>query len=231
KERIADSVYEFIFTTPRPVPYAAGQYMAWTVPHAHADQRGWRRYFTLASSPSESVLRLGLKMYKPSSTFKQRLLTLAPGQAIVASERDGDFTLPKAQQTKLAFIAGGIGVTPFRSIVQYCLDQHENRSMILLYASQTVGDIAYRDIFDAAEQQLGMKTIYVLGDESKVPGDWTGEHGRITAEMVKRHIPDYRERLFYISGPEAMVRAYKRLLASMGISSRRIKTDYFPGFA
>lgn len=231
KEQIAANTYEFVFQTPRPVPYAPGQYMEWTIPQPHADQRGWRRYFTLASSPTEPTLRLGVKFYHPSSTFKQHLLALEPGQRIVAAARAGDFTLPVNPKTKLAFIAGGIGVTPFRSIVKYCLDTHDARSIVLLYACQTVADIAYRDIFDAATRELNLKAVYVLGDEQRLPADWAGERGRITPELITRQIPDYAERLFYISGPEAMVNAYRRLLRSMGIASRRIKTDYFPGYA
>ena len=75
-----------------------------------------------------------------------------------------------------------------------------------------------------------MKTVYVLGGSQNIPKDWTGKTGYITGEMIMSETPDYVSRIFYISGPNAMVDSYKKVLQSIGIDSSHIITDYFPGF-
>ncbi len=222
-------VYDFIFTPDRRFPFAPGQYLEWTLAHANADSRGNRRYFTIASAPSEREIHLGVKFYAKPSSFKRTLAGLKIGDTISASQLAGEFTLPADANRKLAFIAGGIGVTPFRSMVQHLLDTRARRSVVLLYANKKAEDIAYEEVFERAERELGMKTVYALTDE-KAPVE--GAHlGVIDATLIRKEIPDYRERTFYISGPRGMVTAFQKTLADMGVSRFRIKTDFFPGFA
>lgn len=225
------SISELVFDGPRRPSFQAGQYLEWNLSHQHPDSRGIRRYFTIASSPTESGLRLGIKKYQPMSSYKQALLKLQPGQTIIAEQLDGDFTLPKNQQQPLVFIAGGIGITPFRSMLKYLLDQHETRPMTLFYANQVKDDIVYTDIIKQAEAELGLKTVYVLSDKSKIPADWTGQRGYITAEMLKQEVPNYGTAIFYLSGPQGMVTAYEKILRSLRVKRSKIVTDYFPGFA
>lgn len=228
---VTPTVSDFIFTADGPISFRPGQYFEWALPHLHPDSRGVRRYFTVASSPTESLVRIGVKFYSPASSYKQALLTMRPGQRLVVGQLDGDFTLPPNPQQPLAFIAGGIGVTPFRSIIKYLLDTKQPRPITMLYANAQPEDIAYTEIFEQARADLGINTSYVLSDERNLPTDWAGERGFINADMIQRQIPDYPQRIFYISGPQAMVDIYKKILLSMGLGRRQIKTDYFPGFA
>ena len=115
KSLIAPDIYEFIFSVPRRFKFKPGQYMEWTLGHQAPDARGNRRYFTLASSPSEKVLKLGIKFDENSSTFKKNMLNMNKGSEIIASQLDGDFVLPNDRMQKYIFIAGGIGITPFRT--------------------------------------------------------------------------------------------------------------------
>lgn len=230
KKALASGVYEFAFASDKPLRFAPGQYLEWTLPHAWPDARGNRRYFTVASSPTEPAVRLGVKFYDPPSTFKRSLAGMRRGMMLSASHVAGEFTLPKDRGRKLVFIAGGIGVTPFRSMVQYLLDRQEKRSVALLYSNKTAGEIAYREVFDRASREIGMKTVYAVTDDPAAQGP--GIHnGYIDARLIATEIPDYRERTFYISGPRGMVEAFKKTLHEMGVSRWRIKTDYFPGFA
>ncbi len=206
---------EFVFAPDRRVAFKPGQYLEWTLPHSPSDTRGIRRYFTIASSPTEEHVRLGIKFYEPTSSFKIALGKLDIGDTISASQVAGDFTLPRDTHKKLAFIAGGIGVTPFRSHVQYLIDIKDKRDVILLYASRP-DEVVYRDLFDRAHAELGMKTVYI----SEI----------IDADRIRKEIPDYKERTFYISGPPSMVDAHKKTLRALGVSRLKIKTDYFPGF-
>lgn len=229
--QLSPTTSEFTFS-PRPaIRYQPGQYLEWTIPHHTADQRGLRRFFTIASSPTEDTIRLGVKFYEHPSTFKTVLRRLQPGQKLLAGQLDGDFTLPADPNRKLAFIAGGIGVTPFRSMIKYLLDQRQRRDMVLLYASQEVTEFAYGELLTQAETDIGLRTVFIIGNEQRLPAGWPGEHGRITAEMIQRRVPDYAGRTFYLSGPQAMVENYKHLLRGMGLPAWQVKTDYFPGFA
>ncbi|MFZ2500976.1 MAG: FAD-dependent oxidoreductase, partial [Minisyncoccia bacterium] len=229
KKEIADGAYEFIFTPDHPLTFKAGQYVEWTLGHHFSDDRGNRRYFTVTSSPTESVVRLGVKFYKPASTFKRALWAMQKGDTLSVSHPAGDFVLPRNKNEKLAFIAGGIGITPFKSMVQYLVDTKDSRAVTLLYSNKTASEIAYKDAFDAASQTIGMKTVYALTNEpTPVPGTYSGF---IDAALIAREIPDYRERTFYLSGPHGMVEAFKKTLHSMGVSDFSIKADYFPGFA
>lgn len=215
KRTPAPSIDEFVFVPDRPVHFQAGQYLEWTLPHTPSDTRGNRRYFTIASSPTEERIHLGIKFYEPTSSFKIALGKLKINDTITASQLDGDFILPRNPQKKIAFIAGGIGVTPFRSHLQYLVDKNEKRDVVLFYASRPE-DIVYRDIFERAERIIGLKAHYVT---------------KVDESLIRQEIPDFKERTFYLSGPPGMVDAYKKILTTMGVSRFRIKTDYFPGLA
>src|SRR5882724_9589607 len=223
------NVVDFLFVPSKRLSFSPGQYMEWTFAHPHTDSRGNRRYFTLASSPTEDTIRIGIKFYEKGSSYKHAFSAIDQKTPIIASQLAGDFTLPKDSKQKLVFIAGGIGVTPFRSMIKYLIDTKQPRSIILLYTNKNVTEIAYQDIFDAAQKQLGIKTVYTLTDRSDVPSDWQGSVGRIAKEMITKEIPDFNERFFYLSGPQTMIDATKKVLRHMGIKENHIKTDYFPG--
>ncbi len=231
REITAPDSLDFVFTPDRPVQYQPGQYMEWTLPHQNTDSRGNRRYFTLASSPTEKDLRIGVKFYDKGSSFKRAMINLDHAVPISAGHLGGDFVLPSDQSQKLAFIAGGIGVTPFRSMVKYLVDKDQRRDITLLYSEKNPRQFAYRSVFRQARHQLGIKTLYTLSEPSAVPGDWSGETGRISAALIKKTIPDYRERTFYVAGPQPMVKRVKRSLLTLGVPHRQIKTDFFPGYA
>lgn len=229
KNNIADATYEFIFAPDAALNFRPGQYLEWTLGHRAADNRGNRRFFTIASSPTEKTVRLGVKFYAPESSFKQALLAMQPEDTMSASHIAGDFVMPRDTEKKLVFIAGGIGVTPFRSMAQYLIDTREERVVTLLYSNKTVSEVAYKDVFDRAEREIGMKTVYAFTDEPHpVPN---AHNGFIDRALIEREVPDYKERVFYISGPHGMVVAFKKTLRDMGVSRFNIKTDYFPGFA
>jgi glycine betaine catabolism B len=228
-EKKASGCFDYVFASNRPVAFAAGQYLDWTMDVAKPDNRGNRRAFTIASSPTEQHLRLGVKFYPKPSAFKQSLLAMKPGDVIYGSQLAGSFVLPKNRDEKLAFIAGGIGVTPFRSMIQEMLHNNDKRSAVLLYGNNRANEIAYADVFDTAERELGLRTVYAVAEDA---GQYSNMHsGFIDADLIMREMPDYKERMFYISGPRAMVVRFQKVLAELGIAKTRIKTDFFPGFA
>jgi ferredoxin-NADP reductase len=232
KDRIAvaTGTYEFVFAADKQIKFKPGQYLEWTLGHNKTDSRGNRRYFTIASAPSEKVLRMAVRFYQPPSTFKKELLEMKAGDTIVASQLAGDFTLPKNPNQKLAFIAGGIGITPFRSMIGDLLIRSEQRDIVMFYANRNASEIAYGNIFDWAKEDLGIKTVYTLTGSAEETAGWQGYRGYISEEMIRREMPDYRARMFYISGPNTMVDAYKKMLLGMDVRESHVIVDYFPGF-
>ena len=231
KSKIATDSAEFVFDPKEKFAYEPGQYMEWTLPHKGTDARGNRRYFTLASSPTEPDIRLGIKFYPKGSSYKQAMLAMTAETPIVAGQIAGDFVLPKDAGQKLAFIAGGIGITPFRSMIKYLIDRDEKRDIVMLYSARASTDLAYQEIFEESRRKLGLKTIYTLTSENaNLPNKYC-RSGYITADLIKTEIPDYQERMFYLSGTHAMVAAMQETLTSLGVHYSRVKVDFFPGYA
>jgi ferredoxin-NADP reductase/Na+-translocating ferredoxin:NAD+ oxidoreductase RnfD subunit len=229
---VGPGLMDFLYAPSAPLSYRPGQYMEWTLEHDHADARGKRRYFTLASSPTERLVRIGVKFEEAGSSFKEAMAArVKRGERIVAAQIAGDFTLPRDPDQKLALIAGGIGVTPFRSMVKYLTDRGEDRDIVMLYANRRYEEILYWDVFEAARIGLRFRPVYVLSEVASSPVSWRGEHGRIDAAMIERHIPDFGDRLFYVSGSPALVRSVLDALRDLKVKPSRIKTDYFSGLA
>ncbi|MCX6782572.1 MAG: FAD-binding oxidoreductase [Candidatus Levybacteria bacterium] len=221
KIQLSPDIYDFVFGLDKKIGYVPGQYMEWTLGQSSPDSRGSRRYFTLASSPTEEdTIRIGVKFYPNGSSWKKSLLAMQTGDEIVASQLSGEFTLPKDQSKKLVFIAGGIGITPFRSIIKYLMDRKESRVITLIYSVKTETDAVYMDLFNQASREIGLKSIVNVSDRT----------GFITGEMVTKEVPDYKERIFYLSGPHRMIDGFKKTLSDLGVLSNQIKTDYFPGY-
>jgi ferredoxin-NADP reductase len=231
KIKIASDTYDFVFAKAQKFSFQAGQYLEWTLAHKSPDTRGNRRYFTITSSPTEENIRIGVKFYPEGSSFKKKLMSLDAGDTIVASQRAGEFVLPKDKNKKLVFISGGIGITPFRSIAKYLLDVNEKRDIVHFYSNRTLEDIAYSDVLDMTHEKLGIQTVYTLTDKETAPTTWLGEKGFVDRAMIEKYVPDFKERIFYISGPHSMVTTFGKLLSSMGVKGSQIKEDFFPGYA
>lgn len=221
KLRLTPDTYDFVFATDSPIKFTPGQYMEFTFPHPESDSRGVRRYLSLASSPTENELRLGVKFGSPPSSFKKSLLKLTPDQKIAAGQLIGDFVMPKDKSKKLVFMAGGIGITPYRSMLQYLIDKGERRDIAVFYSATNQDDFVYRDVLARAKEKLGIKVILIP----------TSSTGHIGPKMVAEYLPDYGERTYYISGSHGVVVALKDVVKRLGVGDNQIITDYFPGFA
>ena len=229
KSKLAPNIVNFVFTSPQKLAFRPGQYMEFTLGHPHPDSRGNRRYFTLASSPTEKDIQLGVRFYEHGSSFKKAMYRIDSRTKIVAAQIAGDFTLPPHPAQKLVFIAGGIGITPFRSMLKYLLDSQQRRDIVIFYANKTADEIVYADVLNAAQAKLGIKTFYTLTDTTAIPRNWQGFVGRIDEQMLLKTLPDYEDRTYYLSGPPEMVKAYEQILKNMNVKSSQIIKDYFPG--
>jgi len=220
-QKISDRIYNYVFTPDHKLAYSAGQYMEWTMHTAPKhDDRGNRRTFTIASSPTEDTIQLGVKFYKPSSVFKQMLRDLRPGAYIYAGQVGGNFTLPRDANKKLVLIAGGIGITPFRSMLKYLVDSEQKRDVTLFYLVTDKSEIVYKDVIDQAKKH-GLKFVPIVATDATT---------KFNRAVIKHEVPDYTERIFYLSGPQGMVDSYKDTLTGMGVARTHIETDYFSGY-
>lgn len=206
KKDLAAGISSYNFLPDKRFSFLPGQYLEITLPHSHPDNRGIRRFFTISSSPNEKTITITSKFASPGSSFKNALLNLKAQQKISAVNPEGDFTLPKDPTKKLVFIAGGIGITPFHSMIKSIMDTNQKRDIILLYYAKSTEEFVFKDI----------KAIYKTSFPDK--------------EDVAS-LPDFKDRLYYLSGPRAMVNSFKQILSNLFIPRSQIKTDYFPGYA
>ncbi len=231
KLKISSDTIDFIFNPNQKFAYTAGQYVELTLPHKKTDNRGDRRYFTLASSPTEKDIRLGVKFYKGGSSYKKALLAIDDKTTVVAAQVSGDFVLPNDNKKKLVFIAGGIGITPFRSMIKFLIDTKQKRDITLLYSARTNDDFVYKDIFEQARGEIGLNTIYFVTDE-EIKGDSKYiRHQFIDDGAIRSEVADYKQSYFYISGTQAMVKVLQETLSNLGVPRHQIKVDYFPGYS
>lgn len=225
-EPLAQNISNYVFRADRPYQFKPGQYMEWTLKRQGADSRGNRRTFTIASSPTEDTIQLGVKFYEPSSSYKQALATMKPGEGMFAGQISGSFTLLDDASRKLLFVAGGVGITPFRSMLKYLEDRQSPRDIVLFYLAASSDEIVYQDVLRAAATR-GARIIPVInGSADTLPNGYLS--GPLTVESIQKYVPDLSERQAYISGPNGMVDAVKQTLQQAG--ARSIKTDHFAGY-
>lgn len=212
---LAPHIYSLTFERPPGIRFLPGQYLEWTLPHKHADSRGNRRLFSIASSPTEDVLRIGVKTYDPSSTFKQALVGLEPGMPIRLAHVAGSFTLPTSKARPITLIAGGIGVTPFRSMLKHMIDTGTQRDVTLFYSAARQEDFVYTDVIEAAKA-FGLRAHFVVGP------------------LDQGHLETYKDQLrhsiVYVSGPDIFVTHCKQMLLALGVPRTSVKTDHFTGY-
>ncbi len=217
KHKITEELYDFEFAPEAALNSQPGQYMEVTMPVDKQDDRGNRRTFTIASSPTEDTVHIGVRIPTKPSRFKQTFQAMKVGDNILAGQVAGSFVLPRGESQKMLLIAGGVGITPYRSMIKHLSDTGQKCDIVLLYLVKNQDEFMFRDIFDAAKP-AGLRAIYVA------------DPAPLNAEQLKKHVPDLVERKPYVSGPPIMIRHIKKVLRSLGVAERSIKTDLFSGY-
>ena len=225
-EAEAANIRTFYFKPEQSVRYTAGQYTELQVPHKNPDERGDKRWFTLSSSPEDELISITTKYAgdDKTSSFKKALFKLKPGVVLDAAEPMGDFVLPKLIQTPLIFVAGGIGITPFHSILKWLHDTVEERPIKLLYGVRNEDEIVFQDTFRAA----GVEPVMVVSEPTEA---WGGERGHLSAELILGLEKPSENTLVYVSGPEPMVQALAKDLHEAGLDKHHIINDEFPNYS
>ena len=211
-------VVSHIFKPEKPFTWKPGQFLHHVLHHDSTDDRGSDRWFTIASAPFERHIMLTTRFAdSKSSSFKKTLKALKIGGTIEVSDLDGDFTLAN-YRAHYVFIAGGIGITPFRSILKQAEHDGKNLRVQLFYANHK-HVVAYKKEFDTmAKRNPHLKIYYFFHPH------------RLDRQTIETLIPDFKKPLFYVSGPEPMVESLGKLLQKMGVPKNHLKQDWFPGY-
>jgi ferredoxin-NADP reductase len=212
-----EDVESFIFRPESDIKWQAGQYLHYALEHNNPDERGIDRWFTISSAPFESDIRLTTRFAKENgSSFKRALYSLAIGDNLKAYDAEGDFLLDKDFSNHI-LIAGGIGITPYRSMLTQIDHEIKPINAILMYANSDENLVFVDDLAKLEAKHSGFEIQKYIGERHIVGAD------------LKKYANDKRT-VFYISGPRKMVIGYSELLQSLDVPKVRIKTDYFPGY-
>lgn len=208
----AGNAVTFIFESKQPIGWEAGQYMTLTLPDVSPSNN--ERTFTISSAPYEKHLQITTRI--TDSVFKQRLNSLKPGEQIEADQFGGDFVWQERKEP-IVFVAGGIGITPFHSMLLQRHHDNKPLNVTLLYSNRDE-HIPFQAIFDKlAKQHPEFHIHYVIGE-------------RLDALKMQKLVPKLNNAFVYISGPEPMVDAFEAMLTGIGMSKDQLKQDWFPGY-
>jgi ferredoxin-NADP reductase len=217
------NVASFRFPKPLELLYKAGQYFFITI---KSDGKELMKHFSFSSSPTEKNHIEFTKKFTDSE-FSAALKKLKSGDWARIDAPYGEFTF-EGEHAKIGLLAGGIGITPLRSICKYCTDKQLDTKITMLYGSRTEADIAFREELETMQQQnKNLKIVFTLNEG---PPSWKGAVGFITGDMVKREIPEYKETMFYTCGPPPMVEVMEKLVDSLGLPKSQLKREYFSGY-
>ena len=229
RQKLASGVTVFRFDKPEDYRFLAGQYCLVSVPDlGFQDDRGLRRPFSISSSPLEKELLFVTKL--GDSALKRTMAEMPPGTHVTLGPPFGSLTLPENTATPLAFLAGGVGIAPFRSLCRYATDAATGHAITLLYSSRTPEETPFLDELTAMQEQNSRLRVAVTMTRVKEePARWNGLTGRLGVGMIKGQCAAWESAEYYIAGPPVMADAMKQTLEEMHVPQGRIKIELFAG--
>jgi ferredoxin-NADP reductase len=230
KEQVAEGTMAFTFSRPAAFEFRAGQAMDLTlIDPRQTDAEGDVRTFTIASAPFDDQLMIATRMR--DTAFKRVLHAAAPGLTLKMDGPSGSFSLHKNVAKPAVFLAGGIGVTPFLSIVRQAVNDGSRRALVLFYSNRRPEDAAFLSVLEGLSGgEAGFRLVPTMTEMDTSQRPWTGETGLIDRDMLLRHIPELQGPIYYVAGPPAMVSAMQRMLAAAGVDEDDVRTEEFSGY-
>lgn len=218
RQPVFKDVETFVFKPDEPIDWQPGQYMHYVFPHPSEDSRGEERWFTVSAPPCQKNIAITTRFTDDKgSSFKKALRSMNIGDTIQADGPKGKFIIEDFNK-KYILIAGGIGITPYHSmLLQF---DHDGRlpDIELLYANRDNNFIFGDELGALASRHPNFHIHKFVGDR------------RIEVADLKPYTDD-EQTIFYVSGPELMVENYAETLKKMGLPEDRLKTDFFPGYS
>ena len=216
KEHLIDNIWAFRFMPSEPLGWIAGQYISVELPHDHPDGKGITRWFTISSAPYEGFFQITTRV--TDSSFKRALAALPiGGQLTMLDEPHGNFVWQDSDKP-LVFVAGGIGITSFRSILRQRAHDHLPLKVQVIYGNRT-DDIAFKEELDGyAASDPNFTVEYVIGEP-------------LTVARITESVPRLNESLVYISGPTTMAMKLSAELKTAGLPRDQLKEDFYPSYS
>lgn len=224
--------------------YNAGQFAFFDIGQVYNDPKGPIRHFTISSSPTENFIMFSTRIR--DSPYKKRLLTLEKGAKVKFRGPEGQFVLHQDYSKYTVFLSGGIGVTPFRSMLKYATDMQLPVPIIMFDSNRDRDNILFKKEFDDwASINKNLKIIYTISEEKEeqhneqsppplsTANDWKGEYGRIDKAMILKYADTnvLNNSIFYICGPPNMLKSMQSLLQEdLKIPKEKIKIEEFTGY-
>ncbi|WP_422933600.1 oxidoreductase [Sinomonas sp. P47F7] len=225
RRRLTPTSHEFVFVPTRAARFLPGQYAELSLPHAGGAWAGRRRTFSFTSAPSSDVVAFGVSTAPPVSPAKQVLLDLEPCRRVWAAAVGGDFVLPRDLDVPVLLVAGGIGLTPFASMLRALKTSGEAGDVVVLVSVSTAEELAFAGVLKASRARVVVRT----SDGGAVP-DFAEDAGAapFTPQRLRELVPDIGERTAYVSGPPSFVGGVGPALRAAG--ARRVRRDAFSGY-
>src|SRR2546426_9704486 len=218
--------------------YKAGQYAFFDIGGVSNDPKGPIRHFTITSSPTENFIMISTRIR--DTPYKKRLSSLEEGVTVKIRGPEGKFVLHEDYSKPAVFLSGGIGVTPFRTMIKYATDKQLPVKITMFDSNRNQANILYKDEFDSwAKLNKNLKIVYTITEEEaeslpySASSEWKAEKGWIDKAMLTRHLSkdQLNDSIFYICGPPAMLNAMQKLLSEqIGVSGDKIRIEEFTGY-
>jgi ferredoxin-NADP reductase len=230
QESLCAGTTAFYFERPEELEFEAGQFFNFTLLSAgETDLEGNTRTLSIASAPHERNLMVATRLR--ATAFKRTLNSLPLGSELLLNGPFGWMTLPRNTARPAVLLAGGIGITPFRSLIRNAAESPSPRRLFLFYSVRVPEEAAFlEELRDMQQSKMRYKFICTVTQPEKSRMSWRGETGRISIELLSKWIPDLRLPIYYIAGPRAMVTGVRRMLIGAGVAEEDIRTEEFCGY-
>ncbi len=221
-----DTIESFRFLPTEKIEFAAGQFMQVILDEQNRQNKDLNKYLSFSSSPIKPYIEFTKRL--SDSTFSQRLSGLKQGDEVLLRAPLGSCIF-REEYKKIAFLIGGIGVTPVISIVEYITEKNTGTDAALFYSNRNESEIAFKAELDRWQAiNPGLKIVYSITDCQ--PKDTSCIYGRIDKNMIQDRLADIEKRHVFIFGPPKMVEAMSNLCAGLGCLEDNIKTESFVGY-
>jgi ferredoxin-NADP reductase len=230
RAEVAQGTMAFHFEKPSQFDFKPGQSADVTLPNPpETDSEGSTRTFSIASSPFENQLMFATRMR--DTAFKRSLKKVPLGMEVKIDSAMGSFTLHKNSAKPAVFLAGGIGITPFLSIVRQADHDRLPHKLHLFYSNRRPEDAPFLEALQVLEKSNpNFKLICTMTEMSLSQREWKGETGWVNKEMLSRHLTALQGPIYYSAGPPAMVAGMRKILVGAGVDEDDIRTEEFAGY-
>ena len=230
RTEVAERTMAFAFEKPANFVFKAGQFLEITLTSPpETDSEGDSRAFSIASAPHEEMLMVATRMR--DTAFKRVLGGMPLGAQVKVEGPFGDLVLHNNQARAAVFLAGGIGITPFRSMVVRAAKEQLPHHLFLFYSNRRPEDAPFLEELKSLERRNpNFRFVGTMTDMARSGRSWDGETGYLDHEMLSRYLEGAASPIYYIAGPPAMVTALREMLNHAGVDDDDIRMEEFAGY-